>query len=67
MFVWAPIPEGYATSAEFCFDLLEKTGVLCTPGSAFGTLREGHVRFALTKTPEEIAEIIQVVKAADMF
>ena len=67
MFVWAPIPEGYATSAEFCFDLLEKTGVLCTPGSAFGTLGEGHVRFALTKTPEEIGSIIQVVKAANIF
>ena len=42
-------------------------GLFVLPGSAFGTLGEGHVRFALTKTPEEIAEIIQVVKAADMF
>ena len=62
MFVWAPIPAGYSSSAEFCFALLEKTGVLCTPGSAFGTLGEGYVRFALTKTPEQIGEIVQAIR-----
>ena len=62
MFAWAPIPAGYSSSAEFCFALLEKTGVLCTPGSAFGTLGEGYVRFALTKTPEQIEEIVQVIR-----
>lgn len=62
MFAWAPIPAGYSSSAEFCFALLEKTGVLCTPGSAFGTLGEGYVRFALTKTPEQISEIVQAVR-----
>lgn len=67
MFVWAPVPAGYGSSAEFCFALLEKTGVLCTPGDAFGSLGEGHVRMALTKTPEEIGEIIRTVQAAQMF
>ena len=62
MFVWAPVPKGYRSSVEFCFALLEKTGVLCTPGSAFGTLGEGYVRFALTKTVEEIAEVVEAVK-----
>ena len=61
MFVWAPIPNGYASSEEFCFALLEKTGVLCTPGSAFGSLGEGYVRFALNKTVEEIEEILRAV------
>lgn len=61
MFVWAPIPGGYSDSVEFCFDLLEKTGVLCTPGSAFGTLGEGYVRFALTKTVQEIQELVAAV------
>ena len=61
MFVWAPIPEGYNSSEEFCFALLEKTGVLCTPGSAFGSLGEGYVRFALNKSVEEIQEIIKAV------
>ena len=61
MFVWAPIPERYRSSEKFCFALLEKTGVLCTPGFAFGTLGEGYVRFALNKTVEEIREIVAAV------
>ena len=63
MFVWAPIPEGYDSSAQFCFALLEKTGVLCTPGSAFGTLGEGYVRFALTRNTQEIKELVQAIAA----
>lgn len=62
MFVWAPLPAGYTDSAAFCFDLLEKAGVLCTPGSAFGELGEGYVRFALVRTPEDIAKAVQAVK-----
>ena len=66
MFVWAPIPEKYSSSAEFCFAMLEKTGVLCTPGAAFGSLGDDHVRFALTKTPEEFAEIVKIIAAGDL-
>ena len=62
MFVWAPIPAGYASSEAFCFALLEKTGVLCTPGSAFGANGEGHVRFALTKPVEQLREVIRAVR-----
>ena len=36
MFVWAKIPKKYTSSEKFCFDLLDRTGVLVTPGSAFG-------------------------------
>lgn len=53
MFAWMPIPKNFTSSEAFCFELLERTGVLCTPGSAFGSLGEGYVRFALTKTIEE--------------
>lgn len=62
MFVWAPLPEGYTNSVEFCFQLLERTGLLCTPGSAFGTLGEGHVRFALVQPVEVIREIVAAVR-----
>ena len=64
MFVWAPIPEKYAKSMDFCLDLVEKSGVLCTPGSSFGPLGEGYVRFALTLPPERIAEAVQSIKAS---
>ena len=63
MFVWAPLPEGYSDSSAFCLELLHKTGLLCTPGAAFGELGEGHVRFALVRPPEEMAEIVEAVKA----
>ena len=43
MFVWAPLPEGYTNSADFCMELMEKSGVICVPGSSFGTLGEGYV------------------------
>lgn len=61
MFVWAPLPAGYTSSVDFCFQLLERSSLLCTPGSAFGTLGEGHVRFALVQPPEIMAEIVQAV------
>lgn len=62
MFVWAKIPKGYQSSQEFCIELMEKTGVICTPGDAFGTLGEGYVRFALVLDVDTIQEMLQVVK-----
>ena len=61
MFVWAPIPAKYKTSEQFWETLVEKTGILCTPGSAFGPAGEGYVRFALVKPAEELAQIAQLV------
>ncbi|MCR4936792.1 MAG: aminotransferase class I/II-fold pyridoxal phosphate-dependent enzyme [Lachnospiraceae bacterium] len=67
MFVWAPIPEDYTSSMEFCMDLLEKTGVLCTPGSGFGPHGEGYVRFALVLPPEEIKNALKSIKDSGIF
>ena len=61
MFVWAPIPEHYADSVTFCMDLMERSGLICTPGSAFGSLGEGHVRFALVEPVEKMQEIVAAV------
>lgn len=62
MFAWAPIPKNYKTSYEFCMDLMEKSGVICTPGSAFGTLGEGYVRFALVLPVDVIRQAIKSIK-----
>lgn len=62
MFVWAPIPEGYTSSREFANAMVEKAGVLCTPGDAFGSCGEGYVRFALVLPPEELKKAVQAVK-----
>lgn len=62
MFVWAPIPKGYESSEQFALDLMEKTGVIVVPGTAFGSLGEGYVRLALVYPVEEIKKAIQAVK-----
>ena len=61
MFAWVRIPEGFGSSQDFCMKLLEATGVLCTPGSAFGSCGEGYVRFALVLPVEELEEMIEVI------
>lgn len=62
MFAWAEIPEKYGDDdVRFVMELMEKTGVLCTPGSSFGTLGKGHVRFALVLPAEQIAEAVAAV------
>ncbi len=66
MFVWAPLPDGYTDSMDFCMELLEKPGVLCTPGSSFGPHGEGYVRFALVLPPHRIREAMQAVAASGM-
>ena len=59
MFVWAKIPEGYASSAEFVMKLMERTGVICVPGESFGALGQGYVRFALVVPPERMREAVR--------
>jgi LL-diaminopimelate aminotransferase len=54
MFVWAKIPEPYTSSETFTLDLLKRTGVLVTPGAAFGPSGEGHVRIALVQDENEM-------------
>lgn len=67
MFVWGAIPETYhKDDVAFVMELMEKSGVLCTPGSSFGTLGEGHVRFALTLPFEKIEEAVKAVKLSGM-
>jgi LL-diaminopimelate aminotransferase len=56
MFTWFPMPVDNMTSEQFCMELLEKTGVICVPGSSFGEGGEGWLRFALTQTPERLEE-----------
>jgi len=47
LYIWAKVPEGYS-SVEFATDLLEKVGVVVTPGVGYGKKGEGYVRLSLT-------------------
>lgn len=62
MFVWAPLPEGFHNSNEFCMKLMEKSGVICTPGSSFGSLGEGYVRFALVLPEKELQAAVESIR-----
>ena len=62
MFVWAEIPDSFSDSVTFTKALLERSGVLVTPGSAFGPSGEGHVRMALVQDREEILRAIRSIQ-----
>lgn len=64
MFVWAPIPEGYEGSEQFALELMEKSGVIVVPGTAFGSLGEGYVRFALVYPVDVIKEAVEAVRVS---
>ncbi len=57
-YLWAKVPGGFDSSA-FAAHMLEKAGVLATPGNGFGAPGEGYVRFALTVSAERIREAVQ--------
>lgn len=63
MFVWAPLPKNFRSSDTFCIEMLENTGVLCTPGSAFGSKGEGYVRFALVLEEAQLEEAVERIGA----
>jgi LL-diaminopimelate aminotransferase len=52
IYVWAPIPEGFSSAAEYCEHVLAQTGVVISPGGAYGRSGEGFFRISLT-TPED--------------
>ncbi len=60
-YVWIEVPKGY-TSASFTTHLLEKAGIVTTPGNGFGAPGEGYIRMALTTTKERLAEAVDRLK-----
>lgn len=66
LFVWARLPHGRTDSLAFTLELMEKTGVIVTPGASFGPAGEGYVRFALVLPPEKIKEAVAQIGKADL-
>lgn len=60
-YLWARVPSGF-NSQKFVAHLLNKAGVLITPGNGFGAPGEGYVRFALTVPVEKIKETVERIK-----
>jgi LL-diaminopimelate aminotransferase len=54
-YVWITVPKGF-TSAAFTAHLLEKAGLVTTPGNGFGEAGEGYIRLTLCTTKERLLE-----------
>ncbi len=61
-YLWFRIPEKYKSSLKFSKELLDKTGVVMTPGIGFGEYGEGYVRCALTQKKERLEEALDRIK-----
>jgi LL-diaminopimelate aminotransferase len=63
IYIWAPVPEGH-TSASFCELVLEESGVVVSPGGAYGPNGEGFFRISLTVDDERLAEAVERLRVS---
>jgi len=60
-YVWIEVPKGY-TSETFTAHLLEKAGIVTTPGNGFGAPGEGYIRMTITTPKERLSEAVDRIK-----
>lgn len=60
-YLWIQVPQGY-TSAQFATLLIERAGIVATPGNGFGEAGEGYIRMALTVDESRLKEAIERLK-----
>lgn len=58
LYVWARLPEGERSSAEFAARLIDATGVVVTPGASYGEAGEGYIRISLTTPDDRLDEAL---------
>jgi len=63
MYLWVKCPVGMG-STDFALDVLQQTGVVVTPGNAFGTAGEGYVRISLIAECDRLGEALHRLKQA---
>jgi LL-diaminopimelate aminotransferase len=63
IYVWAPIPEGFADSAAYCEHVLEQAAVVVSPGGAYGPSGEGWFRISLTTPDDRLIEAVERLAA----
>lgn len=63
MYLWVPCPPGI-TSTDFALSVLQQTGVVVTPGNAFGSGGEGYVRVSLIADCDRLGEALNRFKQA---
>jgi len=58
IYIWAPIPPGFASAAAYCEHVLEEAAVVISPGGAYGASGEGFFRISLTTPDERLLEAV---------
>ena len=66
MYLWTRLPGGRTDSMEFVTRLFESSGVLLSPGSAFGAAGEGYVRISLVADEPRIAQAIERMRGSGL-
>src|SRR3954454_11354759 len=59
IYIWAPVPEGFESSAAYCEHVLEEAAVVLSPGGAYGPSGEGFFRISLTTPDERLLEAVE--------
>lgn len=65
MYLWVPCPPGLG-STDFALSVLQQTGVVFTPGNAFGIAGEGYVRISLIAECDRLGEALERMKQANI-
>jgi LL-diaminopimelate aminotransferase len=63
IYVWAPIPSGFDSAAAYCEHVLEETGVVISPGDAYGPSGAGFFRISLTTPDDRLIEAVERLRA----
>jgi LL-diaminopimelate aminotransferase len=58
IYVWAPVPAGFANAAAYCEHVLEEAAVVVSPGGAYGPNGEGFFRLSLTTPDDRLTEAV---------
>src|SRR5205814_8919701 len=58
IYVWAPVPAGYESSAAYCEHVLEEPAVALSPGAIYGPAGEGWFRISLTTPDDRLLEAV---------
>jgi LL-diaminopimelate aminotransferase len=58
IYIWAPVPAGFASSAAYCEHVLEQAGVVLSPGAIYGPAGEGWFRISLTTPDDRLLEAV---------
>src|SRR5579884_213829 len=62
IYIWAPIPPGFESSAAYCEHVLEEAAVIVSPGGAYGTSGEGYFRISLTTPDDRLLEAVERIR-----